>query len=114
MSENVLGGFHSITDLYWTAAEFLRLAESGTPPTRYWALRRLDDLGLEIPVEVLRGCLRDPDDILSGGAAVLIGKRGVSALADALLDRLVHSAYRLELTGKSMRDPKNPPSDKET
>ena len=51
-------------------------------------MRRLDDLGLEIPVEVLRGCLRDPDDILSGGAAVLIGKRGVSALADALLDRL--------------------------
>ena len=88
MSENVLGGFRSITDPYWTAADFLRLAESGTPPIRYWALRRLDDLGLEIPVEVLRGCLRDPDDILSGGAAVLIGKRGVSALADALLDRL--------------------------
>jgi len=51
-------------------------------------LRRLDDLDLEIPVEVLRGCLWDADDVLSGGAAVLIGKRGVSALADALLDRL--------------------------
>jgi tetratricopeptide (TPR) repeat protein len=51
-------------------------------------LRRLDDLDLEIPVEVLRACLRDPDDILSGGAAILIGKRGVSALADALLERL--------------------------
>ena len=88
MSENVLGGFRSITDPYWTAADFLRLAERGAPPIRYWALRRLDDLGLEIPVDVLRGCLRDPDGILSGGAAVLIGTRGVSALADALLDRL--------------------------
>ncbi|MEI8190982.1 MAG: hypothetical protein WCI75_14820, partial [candidate division NC10 bacterium] len=88
MSENNLGGFSSITDPYWTAAEFLRLAEGGVPPIRYWALRRLDDLDLEIPVEVLRGCLRDPDDILSGGAAVLIGERGVFALADALLDRL--------------------------
>ena len=29
-------------------------------------------------------------------------------VADAILDRLVHNAYRLELTGKSMRDLKNP------
>ena len=29
-------------------------------------------------------------------------------VADAILDRLVHNAYRLEFGGKSMRDPKNP------
>ena len=28
-------------------------------------------------------------------------------VADAILDRLVHSAHRLNLTGDSMRDPKN-------
>ncbi len=88
MSEKILGGFASITDPYWTAAEFLRFAESGTPLIRYWALHRLDDLDLEISVDVLRGCLLDDDDFLSGGAAVLIGKRGMTALADALLERL--------------------------
>jgi hypothetical protein len=82
MSENVPGGFRSITDPYWTAADFLRLAERGTPPIRYWALQRLDDLDLEIPAEVLRRCLREADEILVGGAAVLIGERGISALAE--------------------------------
>ena len=28
-------------------------------------------------------------------------------VADAILDRLVHSAHRLNLAGESMRDPKN-------
>ena len=30
---------------------------------------------------------------------------GDPTYADAILDRLVHNAYRLELKGKSMRDP---------
>ena len=30
---------------------------------------------------------------------------GDPTYADAVLDRLVHNAYRLELKGKSMRDP---------
>ena len=34
---------------------------------------------------------------------------GDPTVADAILDRLVHNAYRLEFTGKSMRDPKNLP-----
>jgi len=86
VSENILGGFASIADPSWTAAELLRFAESGTPPIRYWALRRLDDLDLEIPVEILRGCLQDADDILSGGAAVLIAQSQLTAngLASAL------------------------------
>ena len=28
-------------------------------------------------------------------------------VADAILNRLVHSAHRLNLTGESLRDPKN-------
>jgi DNA replication protein DnaC len=34
---------------------------------------------------------------------------GDATVADAILDRLVHNAYRLEFAGKSMRDPKNLP-----
>jgi len=36
---------------------------------------------------------------------------GDATVADALLDRLVHHAYRLELNGKSMRDPQSAPAD---
>jgi DNA replication protein DnaC len=34
---------------------------------------------------------------------------GEPTLADAILDRVVHNAYRLELDGKSMRDNERPP-----
>ncbi len=34
---------------------------------------------------------------------------GEPTLADAILDRLVHNAYRLALDGKSMRDTGRPP-----
>jgi hypothetical protein len=33
---------------------------------------------------------------------------GQATLADAILDRLVHNAYKLELKGESMRKKKNP------
>ena len=36
---------------------------------------------------------------------------GEPTFADAILDRLVHNAYRLALDGPSMRDPKTPKSD---
>jgi DNA replication protein DnaC len=32
-----------------------------------------------------------------------------ATVADAILDRLVHNAYRLKLEGESMRDPKTKP-----
>ena len=35
-----------------------------------------------------------------------------ATVADAILDRLVHNAYRLELKGETMR--KNPGAEKET
>ena len=34
---------------------------------------------------------------------------GIPPIADAILDRLVHNAYRIELTGESLRKMKNPP-----
>ena len=34
---------------------------------------------------------------------------GNPTIADAILDRLVHNAYRIELTGESLRKKKNPP-----
>ena len=33
---------------------------------------------------------------------------GDPTIADAILDRLVHNAYRIELTGESLRKQKNP------
>jgi IstB-like ATP binding protein len=34
---------------------------------------------------------------------------GDPTIADAILDRLVHNAYRIDLTGESLRKMKNPP-----
>ena len=34
---------------------------------------------------------------------------GNPTIADAILDRLIHNAYRIELTGESLRKKKNPP-----
>lgn len=37
---------------------------------------------------------------------------GNPTIADAILDRLVHNAYRIELKGESLRKQKQPPQDK--
>lgn len=37
------------------------------------------------------------------------GVINAATVADAILDRLVHNAYRLKLEGESMRDPKTKP-----
>jgi DNA replication protein DnaC len=36
---------------------------------------------------------------------------GDPTIADGILDRLVHNAYRIEMRGESMRKKSNPPSD---
>jgi len=84
----------------------------------------IDDLGLPmVNGKQYRDLLEVIDDRTGKGSTLVTSQFPVDqwheligdpTVADALLDRLVHSAYRLELTGKSMRDPKNPPSDKET
>ncbi|MCP5527836.1 MAG: ATP-binding protein [Verrucomicrobiales bacterium] len=60
------------------------------------------------------------DDRIGRGATLLTSQYpvgqwhdtiGDATVADALLDRLVHNAYRIELDGKSLRDPKSAPAD---
>ena len=44
-----------------------------------------------------------------GGSASWHHAIGNATYADAILDRLVHNAYRIELNGDSMRRQTNPP-----
>ena len=81
----------------------------------------IDDLGLEVATaKEYRDLLEVIDDRSSQGATLVTSQFPVgqwhdlipdATAADALLDRLVHNAYRLELSGKSIRDPKNTPAD---
>ena len=81
----------------------------------------IDDLGLAVPnVRQYRDLLEVIDDRIGSGATLLTSQFpvdkwhpliGDATVADALLDRLVHNAYRLELDGTSLRDPKAAPTD---
>ena len=81
----------------------------------------IDDLGLATAkAKGYRDLLEVIDDRIGRGATLLTSQYpvaqwhdtiGDATVADALLDRLVHHAYRLELDGKSMRDPKAVPAD---
>jgi DNA replication protein DnaC len=82
------------------------------------ALLVIDDLGISsVSGKMYRQFLEILDD-RHGQAATLITSQfpvaqwhdviGDATVADAILDRLVHNAYRLEFGGKSMREPKNP------
>jgi DNA replication protein DnaC len=81
----------------------------------------LDDLALApAKTRPYRDLLEVMDDRIGRGATLLTSQYPVAqwhdvigdpTVADALLDRLVHNAYRLELDGKSMRDPKPVPAD---
>lgn len=81
----------------------------------------IDDLGLAtVKNRQYRDLLELIDDRIGRGATLLTSQYpvaqwhdliGDATVADALLDRLVHSAYRLELHGKSLRDPKSAPAD---
>jgi DNA replication protein DnaC len=81
----------------------------------------IDDLGLATAKsKPYRDLLEVIDDRIGRGATLLTSQYpvaqwhdliGDATVADALLDRLVHNAYRLELDGKSLRDPKATPAD---
>jgi DNA replication protein DnaC len=81
----------------------------------------IDDLGLATAkAKGYRDLLEVLDDRIGRGATLVTSQYPVAqwhdtigdpTVADALLDRLVHHAYRLELEGKSMRDPKAAPAD---
>lgn len=81
----------------------------------------IDDLALaQAKPRQYRDLLEVVDDRIGRGATLLTSQFpvaqwhesiGDATLADALLDRLVHNAHRLELTGKSMRAPASAPTD---
>jgi DNA replication protein DnaC len=115
---------------YFYAPKFFRALEAahadGSLVSLLKALARLDlliidDLGLATAkAKGYRDLLEVIDDRIGRGATLLTSQYAVgqwhdtigdATVADALLDRLVHHAYRLELDGKSMRDPKAEPAD---
>lgn len=73
----------------------------------------LDDWGLEpLTAEQRHDLLEIVDDRYDRGAMIITSQVPVDrwhdvvgdpTLADAILDRIVHNAYRLELTGDSLR-----------
>ena len=77
----------------------------------------IDDFGLpSVTGKQYRDLLEILDDRHGQGATLVTSQFPVSqwhslindaTVADAILDRLVHNAYRLELEGESMRDPKS-------
>jgi DNA replication protein DnaC len=108
--------------LYYYAPKLFRDLQTahadGSLPKRLKQLARLqllviDDLGLvTATAKQYRDLLEILDDRMGRGAVIITSQFPVSrwhelvgdaTIADALLDRLVHQAYRVELHGESMR-----------
>ena len=71
----------------------------------------LGDQGDERPVHgraVLEGAVGPARDVASVDVVAAGGGGRDPTLADAILDRLVHSAYQLNLKGESMRKKRRP------
>jgi DNA replication protein DnaC len=119
--------------LYFYAPKFFRTLESsradGTLFGFFKTLSRtalviIDDLGIAtVSSKLYRDLLEMLDDRHGHGATLITSQFptdqwhqiiGDETVADAILDRLVHNAYRLELKGESIRKTKTslkPPSD---
>jgi DNA replication protein DnaC len=82
----------------------------------------IDDLGISnVSGRLYREFLEIIDDRQGQGSTIVTSQFpvekwheiiGDETVADAILDRLVHNAYRLELKGESIRKTKREPSDK--
>ena len=116
--------------LYFYAPKFFRLLESaradGSLFQFFKKLARtplivIDDLGIStVSGSLYREFLEMLDDRLGQGATLITSQFPVNqwhqtiadaTVADAILDRLAHNSYRIELKGESMRKPKTPPAD---
>jgi DNA replication protein DnaC len=83
----------------------------------------VDDLGIaSVPGKLYREFLEVLDDRQGQGATLITSQFPVNqwheviadaTVADAILDRLVHNAYRIELKGESLRKGKTTPSENE-
>ncbi len=112
---------------YYYAPKLFRALESAQADGSLMALfKRLarttllivDDLGIAtVSGKLYRQFLEILEDRHGQGTTLITSQFPVpqwhdliadATVADAILDRLVHHAYRLEFTGPSMRSPKNP------
>ena len=118
--------------LYYYAPKFFRALETARADGSLLPLLKklaraplilVDDLGLvSVPGKLYREFLEMLDDRQGQGATLITSQFPVSqwheviadpTVADAILDRLVHNAYRIELKGESLRKGKTP-SENET
>jgi len=118
--------------LYYYAPKFFRALETARADGSLLPLLKklaraplilVDDWGLvSVPGKLYREFLEMLDDRQGQGATLITSQFPVSqwheviadpTVADAILDRLVHNAYRIELKGESLRKGKTP-SENET
>ncbi len=107
--------------------EFMQARAAGTYPRLLQSLRRarlliIDDWGLTPLNEVARRDLLELLDDRYGRASTVITSQlevkhwheyiGEPTVADAILDRVVHNAFRVELKGPSRRDTKGMKEDR--
>ena len=94
-----------------------RIAEGGITSRKRTPLLIIDDFGLE-PIDASNGrtLLEITEDRYQQGAMIITSQIpveswyelfGESTVADAILDRLVHNAHRVNLYGESMRKKTN-------
>ena len=118
--------------LYYYAPKFFRALETARADGILLPLLKklaraplivVDDLGIaSVPGKLYREFLELLDDRQGQGATLITSQFPVSqwheviadpTVADAILDRLVHNAYRIELKGESMRKGQTPPAENE-
>ena len=119
--------------LYYYAPKFFRELETARADGSLFGFFKklartplivIDDLGISsVSGKLYREFLEMLDDRHGHGATIITSQFPVSqwhetiadpTVADAILDRLVHNAYRFELKGESMRKGKTPPSENQT
>lgn len=118
--------------LYYYAPKFFRALETARADGSLLPLLKklaraplilVDDLGIaSVPGKLYREFLEMLDDRQGQGATLITSQFPVSqwheviadaTVADAILDRLVHNAYRIELKGESLRKAKTTPAENE-
>jgi len=117
--------------LYYYAPKFFRALETARADGSLLPLLKklsraalvvVDDLGIaSVPDKLYREFLEMLDDRQGQGATLITSQFPVNqwheviadpTVADAILDRLVHNSYRIELKGESMRKGETTPSEK--
>jgi hypothetical protein len=64
-----------VRDPQWTLSDYLRFTEHNSSRVRFWALARMEELGLDIPADCLRGLQLAPRDGKPSGPRPVGGPR---------------------------------------